>query len=172
MRDRSWNSPPLRGMAAPSSAYESAPQTAANPPRAHASRIAGADWRADSMYPVVVKTPTPIMLAMISREPETTPSVGGGSAGGLVTVGSHGLGISGKGETRCDLGMLFRRYRLSSIPASSEPITPLAPGGETGGGLFPSVMVWNFCQGPNPGRLARDPVEVPTSTVALRETGR
>ena len=64
--------------------------------------------------------------------------------------------------------------KISTVfhPGVKPTTHPAGAGGETGGGLFPSVMVWNFVRGPGPGRPARFLAMAPTSPVALRETGR
>ena len=63
MRVRKAYSPPDRGIAAPSSAYDTAPQNAAAPPTTHSRRSGKVERMSSSWNPRLVKTPVPIMLA-------------------------------------------------------------------------------------------------------------
>src|SRR5262245_18737803 len=101
MRDNSAYSPPFRGKAAPSSAYVSPPHRAATPPRSHASNTAAGEGTAATMCPVVVNTPTPMMLATISSVPVTAPMrAGGGATESLGATGEVMLNRNKNGSTK------------------------------------------------------------------------
>src|SRR3979409_1433623 len=64
MRDRKLYSPPERGSAAASSAYDNAPHSAATPPTTQSISTENAEWMSRTWKPRLVKTPMPIMSAM------------------------------------------------------------------------------------------------------------
>ena len=66
MRDRKLYSPPERGKAVASSAYESAPHSATRPPSVHSVMTVKPDGRSMTWKPRLVNTPMPIMSATAS----------------------------------------------------------------------------------------------------------